>query len=1162
MTKVKIHRDTVAKIPVKQVKLNGESIYPLTAAEGVVFSDGSLLSDKTFGATSYLKVDELPETGNPSIIYLVESEDTDTGDLYDEYFWSTADNAFEKFGHKVDLSNYPTFFEVGNQLDAVKTYVDNSFEDQELVVASALNDLNDRTKSLESNNTSLTSALNNMQSDIYDLQDRNVFTTEEKAKLASAITGVSVDGTAQTVTNGVVDLSIPEGVWSAGEGEGSAILTGTIGEANGDYSVVGGKYNYVDGQASLAFGAWNSTSSNRCLIGGTDTRVFDTGEHNSGATAIGYAWSLDIKPIGEANATSYTATITDADLYNASITTLNAMFKGSLIVSSDGATVIKITDCSCTKGDNNNINLTFTTASTLSETALTGETIFTLPGTYANYWSFAFNGWALGARSFAAGRQAMALNSYGVSIGNHTLTKSTNSECALGTYNASNSGTTFSVGIGNSTTRKNGIELNGGKFYVNGIGTYDGTNPSENNDLASVLANKLDSSSIAFVPGDGSHSAVLADSESIATGVSSVAEGNGIAQGNFSHAEGGYSDDSTTYLGGTAYGQGSHAEGRNTYAIKGASHSSGIGSSTEVTYTNGSVSDTTLTLTPSAEILAGQVYKIGEEYRKIEAVSVNDTVYTLTLDSALDSIDTAGSIYKIRGVAYGTSSFVGGQQNTASGTNAVAIGGNNIVSGNHSFASGTNNTVSGGSSFVIGGNSTVSGNYSSAVGRYNVVSGGGSFAIGLRNTISGVSSFATGQGNDAAGNASAAIGVNCTPTTQGTIAIGDHTHVFSSGSNHGGIAIGYSWYGDWKPVGDANATSYTNTYYSSDVSNEMLQISESVLGKMYVGCIITDYENPENRAKILTCTAVKSDSTITWTFTTDKTLSSTALDGTKAYYIPLTIANYWSFAFNGMALGGRSVAMGRGAVTLNSYGVSIGNHTLTKSTNAECAFGQWNASNSGTTFSVGIGSSTLRKNGIELNGGKFYINGVGTYDGTNPTSGTNDLASVLSNIDTTVINGIWDTTNCTTTLSTSELEDAASKIKQGKTVAVRLVEDAESDTGYFSIGTFSKEILLGSGLEAFFPTLWLSDTVATSYGLPSSGYYPVVIGFDAFTGASSIKRVLLSHSDLSGKEDVSNKVTSLSASSTDTQYPSAKCVYDLIGDIEAALNVIINGSNS
>lgn len=40
------------------------------------------------------------------------------------------------------------------------------------------------------------------------------------------------------------------------------------------------------------------------------------------------------------------------------------------------------------------------------------------------------------------------------------------------------------------------------------------------------------------------------------------------------------------------------------------------------------------------------------------------------------------------------------------------------------------------------------------------------------------------------------------------------------------------------------------------------------------------------------------------------------------------------------------------------------------------------------------------------------------------------------------------------------------------------------------------------------------------------------------------------------KEDAANKVTSLSSSSTDTQYPSAKCVYDLVGDIETLLAAI------
>ena len=49
---------------------------------------------------------------------------------------------------------------------------------------------------------------------------------------------------------------------------------------------------------------------------------------------------------------------------------------------------------------------------------------------------------------------------------------------------------------------------------------------------------------------------------------------------------------------------------------------------------------------------------------------------------------------------------------------------------------------------------------------------------------------------------------------------------------------------------------------------------------------------------------------------------------------------------------------------------------------------------------------------------------------------------------------------------------------------------------------------------------------------------------------------LTEHQDISGKENTSNKVTSLSSSSTDTQYPSAKCVYDIVGDIQTLLQNI------
>ena len=49
---------------------------------------------------------------------------------------------------------------------------------------------------------------------------------------------------------------------------------------------------------------------------------------------------------------------------------------------------------------------------------------------------------------------------------------------------------------------------------------------------------------------------------------------------------------------------------------------------------------------------------------------------------------------------------------------------------------------------------------------------------------------------------------------------------------------------------------------------------------------------------------------------------------------------------------------------------------------------------------------------------------------------------------------------------------------------------------------------------------------------------------------------LIGTPDLTLKENVSNKVTSISATSTDTEYPSAKCVYDLVGNIETLLGGI------
>jgi hypothetical protein len=55
---------------------------------------------------------------------------------------------------------------------------------------------------------------------------------------------------------------------------------------------------------------------------------------------------------------------------------------------------------------------------------------------------------------------------------------------------------------------------------------------------------------------------------------------------------------------------------------------------------------------------------------------------------------------------------------------------------------------------------------------------------------------------------------------------------------------------------------------------------------------------------------------------------------------------------------------------------------------------------------------------------------------------------------------------------------------------------------------------------------------------------------------STSSEITLPNPDLSACEKLENKVTSISSSSTDTQYPTAKCVYDIVGDIESLLETL------
>lgn len=90
--------------------------------------------------------------------------------------------------------------------------------------------------------------------------------------------------------------------------------------------------------------------------------------------------------------------------------------------------------------------------------------------------------------------------------------------------------------------------------------------------------------------------------------------------------------------------------------------------------------------------------------------------------------------------------------------------------------------------------------------------------------------------------------------------------------------------------------------------------------------------------------------------------------------------------------------------------------------------------------------------------------------------------------------------------------------------------------------------------------LYIRTSMEVSGGGGTSNYNdlnnkPSINGVE-LSGNKSLSDLGINIPDVTGKEDTNNKVTTLDASSTDTQYPSAKCVYDLVGNVESLLQTL------
>lgn len=111
--------DLLFSAKISKVKINGTQ---LTKANAQTLFDAAMGGSNS--SMRFEEVEELPETGENGVIYLVPNGD----DTFTEWVWVENEETFEKLGYDVDLSDY---------------YTKEEIDDAHLTISAALNELHD-----------------------------------------------------------------------------------------------------------------------------------------------------------------------------------------------------------------------------------------------------------------------------------------------------------------------------------------------------------------------------------------------------------------------------------------------------------------------------------------------------------------------------------------------------------------------------------------------------------------------------------------------------------------------------------------------------------------------------------------------------------------------------------------------------------------------------------------------------------------------------------------------------------------------------------------------------------------------------------------------------------------------------------------------------------
>ena len=356
-----------------------------------------------------------------------------------------------------------------------------------------------------------------------------------------------------------------------------------------------------------------------------------------------------------------------------------------------------------------------------------------------------------------------------------------------------------------------------------------------------------------------------------------------------------------------------------------------------------------------------------------------------TADSSAGSYAHAEGRYTIASGAQG--SHAEGDRTLASGKQSHAEGASTVASGSYSHAEGGLTKATAGGAHSEGIYSIASGSYSHAEGQSTISSGVRCHAEGYYSRAIGSTSHAEGYRSLSVGFASHA----------GTDTVSYGARSFSAGGNKGV---------DVFPVGAANSTTYTSVW-----DTEFDPVRNAIGDTELCNILKISFISLKSESDKLIRITDASLSNNTLSFTTEETLSTTALNGSIEYWICFSIA-YGDMSFSensgNVSYGENSHAEGNYNIALGSSSHAEGLFTFTNNV-SEHAEGSYNLStktsgtygNAGNTqHSIGIGNSTTRKNAVEvMQNGDTYLYGVGSYNGTNYSS-----ASTLQ----TVINGKYE----------------------------------------------------------------------------------------------------------------------------------------------------------